>query len=338
MEILSLLSNPWLACLVIVIGFYLLVKGADWLVSGASAVARQMGVSPLVIGLTVVAFGTSMPEFIVSAIAAIEGNTEIAITNILGSNSINTCIILGLSALIYPVASQKSSRKFDIPFSVLAGLLVLLFATYTRPLVFRWGNWGAFSFQCGFISGVGGAFLLLCFIVFMWHSVHYAKGNLDKQAEDTVSISRTRAYLLILIGLVGLVLGGEMIVRSATSIAHQLGVSDAIIGLTIVALGTSLPELATSCVAAYRHNSDLAIGNVIGSNIFNVFFILGTSALIHPLPVYPGLWLDAAIVTLSSMLVMLFVYSNKEHKIQRGHGAVLLLLYAIYLTYRIVIA
>lgn len=337
MDILSLISNPWVACVAIILGFFLLVKGADWLVAGASAVARQMGISPLVIGLTVVAFGTSMPEFIVSMIAAIEGNTEIAITNILGSNSINTYIILGISAIIYPVASQSSSRKFDIPFSILAGVLVLLFATYTRPMVFHWGNFGEFSFQFGFISGMGGVVLLLCFFLFMWHSIYFAKENPDEQTEEAPSMSRARAYLLILVGLVGLVLGGEMIVRSATSIAHQLGVSDAIIGLTIVALGTSLPELATSCVAAYRHNSDLAIGNVIGSNIFNVFFILGTSALVHPLPVYQGLWLDAAMVTLSSILVMLFVYGNKKHEIKRWHGITLVLIYAIYLTYRIAI-
>lgn len=332
----SLLSNPWWASLAIIIGFILLIYGADWLVDGASAIARQLGISDLIIGLTVVAFGTSMPEFIVSTIAATQHNTEIAITNILGSNAINVFVILGLTALIFPISSKKSARQFDIPWSLLAGMLVLFFATYTQPMNWGWGNFGEFSFQRGFISGIGGAVLLLCFLIFMWHSFHFARKNTDEQTENPSSMSTYKAVFLIIVGLACLVLGGEAIVRSATSIATMLGVSDAIIGLTIVALGTSLPELATSCIAAYKHNSDLALGNVIGSNIFNVFFILGTSALIHPLPIYPGLWLDAAMVTLSSLLVILFVYLTQKHEIKRWHGALLLLVYAGYLTYRII--
>lgn len=333
--LLALLANPWLASLAIIIGFVLLIKGADWLVDGAGSVARRMGVSSLVIGLTVVAFGTSMPEFIVSTIAALQHNTEIAITNILGSNAINTFIILGFTAIIFPITSQRSCRRFDIPWSLLAGLLVLFFATYTRPTPIACGNFGAFSFELGFISGIGGTVLLIGFAIFMIHSIHLAKKNPDEEDPDAPTYTLARAIILIILGLAALVLGGEMIVRSATSIAHTLGVSDAIIGLTIVALGTSLPELATSCMAAYKHNADLALGNIVGSNIFNIFFILGTSALIHPLPIYPGLWLDALMVALSSMLVMLFVYSNKKHEIRRRHGIVLVLIYAIYLAYRI---
>lgn len=322
-----------LSIALIIVGFVLLVYGADWLVDGASAVAQRYGVSDLVIGLTVVAFGTSMPEFIVSTIAALEHNTEIAITNILGSNSLNVFLILGLSALIYPVASQKQSRRFDIPWSLLAGVLVLLFATYTRPVQLCWGNWGAFSFQFGFISGIGGAVLLLCFAIFMGHSFYVARQGADTVSKPSIPL--WKALLLIVAGLAGLIGGGELIVRSATQLAHMLGVSDAIIGLTVVALGTSLPELATSCMAAAKHNCDLALGNVIGSNIFNVFFILGISACIHPLPVYPGLWLDALMVALSSIMVMLFVYCTKDHVIRRWHGALMLLTYAAYLTYRI---
>lgn len=334
---ISLLANPWGASVAIIIGFILLIYGANWLVDGASAIAQRFGISPLVIGLTVVAFGTSMPEFIVSLLAAMQGNTEIAITNILGSNSINVCIILGLSAIIYPMASQKQSRMFDIPWSVLAGLLVLFFATYTKPDTICWGEWGGFKSQGGFISGIGGVVLLICFGIFMWHSVHIAK-KLPNQSDESTPVKPMtfgKAILLVVVGLISLVLGGEMIVRAATSIAHQLGVSDAIIGLTIVALGTSLPELATSCVAAAKHNSDLAIGNVIGSNIFNVFFILGISAVIHPLPTYDGLWLDALLVTLSCVLVMMFVGLTKKHEIKRWQGALLLLLYGVYLTYRL---
>ncbi|MCQ2311332.1 MAG: calcium/sodium antiporter [Paludibacteraceae bacterium] len=333
--LLSYFANPWFCAFAIIFGFILLVYGADWLVDGASAIAKQMGVSDLIIGLTVVAFGTSMPEFIVSILAAAEHNTEIAITNILGSNSINIFVILGLSALIYPISSEKSSRHFDIPWSLLAGVLVLFFAIYTRPVSIGWGNFGEFSFQRGFISGIGGTVLLLCFVIFLWHSLHLAHHSSDEQTKNETSSSFLKALLLIAVGLGGLVLGGELIVRSATSIASMMGVSDAIIGLTIVALGTSLPELATSCIAAYKHNTNLALGNVIGSNIFNVFFILGTSALVHPLPTYDGLLLDAAMVTLSSLLVMTFVYSTSKHEIKRWHGGVLLLVYAIYLSYRI---
>jgi len=332
----SLLTNPIWASLAIIIGFLLLIYGADWLVDGASAVAQRLGVSNLVIGLTVVAFGTSMPEFIVSLLAAVQGNTEIAITNILGSNSINTFIILGITAIIYPISSQESSRKFDIPWSLLAGVLVLVFATYTKPTNPTFGNFGEFSFQRGFISGIGGWVLLLCFAIFMWHSIRFAKTNPDKQEENTTSKSLICSLLLILAGLVALVVGGEAIVRSATSIATMIGVGDEIIGLTVVALGTSLPELATSCVAACKHNCDLALGNVIGSNIFNVFFILGTSAVIHPLPIYPGLWLDAMMVTLSALMVIIFVHSNPKHEIKRWHGIVMVAVYAIYLTYRLV--
>ena len=330
-----LFTHLWLAVLLIIVGFIFLIYGADWLVNGASALAKRYGVSNLVIGLTVVAFGTSMPEFIVSTIAAIEHNTEIAITNILGSNAMNVFLILGASALIFPVSSQKSCRQFDIPWNLLAGVLVLFFATYTRPIPICWGNFGEFSFQRGFISGIGGTVLLICFVIFMWHSFHFAKQNNDEEQDATPPMSIWKALFFILIGLGGLVLGGELIVKSATSIAHRLGVSDAIIGLTIVALGTSLPELATSCMAAAKHNSDLALGNIIGSNIFNVFFILGTSAVIHPLPIYPGLWLDAALVLLSSIMVMAFVYIGKKHEINRWQGALLLLTYAVYLTYRL---
>lgn len=306
----------------IVVGFGLLIFGADWLVDGASAIAKRFGVSNLVIGLTVVAFGTSMPEFIVSTIAAIEHNTDIAITNILGSNSINTFIILGFTALICPISSRRSSRIFDIPVSLLAGLMVIGFVAYS-----------------GAIEWWGGVCLLVVFVIFMAHSFRFAKEANPENPDETEAnqpMSMWKACSLLLLGLVGLVLGGESVVRGSTGVAQLLGVSDAIIGLTVVALGTSLPELATSCIAAAKRNTDLALGNVIGSNIFNVFFILGTGALIHPLPAYEGIWLDAAMVVLSSLLVMLFVYANRKHEIKRWHGAMLVLVYAAYLTYRII--
>ncbi len=326
----SLLSYGWwVGAALIIIGFVALVKGADWLVDGASAVAKRFGISDLVIGLTVVAFGTSMPEFVVNMVSVAEGTTDLAITNILGSNIINTFVILGLTALVYPVVSQKRSRDFDIPLSIIAGILVFAFVAINSP----------FGETCPGISRAGGILLLLMFCYFLYNTFRHAKDHpSDVQGDNvqsTKAVSTGKAVLLILIGLVGLVAGGELIVKSAVDLATRLGVSEAIIGLTIVALGTSLPELATSVIAATKHNSDIALGNVVGSNIFNVFFVLGTSAVVRPLPAYEGIELDAWAAAVGSILVWLFVKTNHERKIKRWGGAILLLVYAGYLTYRL---
>ena len=342
----------WVAVPLIIVGCVALIKGADFLVDGASGLAKKYGVSDIVIGLTVVAFGTSMPEFVVNMVAVGQGSTEIAITNVLGSNIINTFVILGCTALIFPISSQKATRKFDIPFSMLAALLVLLFAVYnspswlqvehlfnmnvSSPTIHDLGSIHMGQGNNSFISGIGGSILLLFFIIFLWHSFKISRSGDIVSDESYSPMSAIRALALIICGLVGLVIGGEVIVKSATSIAHSLGVSDAIIGLTVVALGTSLPELATSCMAACKKNCDIALGNVVGSNIFNIFFILGTSACVMPLPGYHGLEIDAMMAALGSMLVMLFVYLTKKHEIKRWHGAILLLTYAAYLTYRII--
>jgi cation:H+ antiporter len=342
----------WVAIPLIIAGCVALIKGADWLVEGASGLAKKYGVSDIVIGLTVVAFGTSMPEFVVNMVAVGQGSTEIAITNVLGSNIINTFVILGCTALIFPISSQKSTRRFDIPFSLLAALLVLLFVIYNSP---SWlqvehlfnmhidtpslQDLGSFQMGAGtsaFISGIGGSILLIFFLLFLWHNFKgIGSAPQTESHEDYKPMSARRALALIIGGLVGLVVGGEVIVKSATSIAQSLGVSDAIIGLTVVALGTSLPELATSCMAAFKKNCDIALGNVIGSNIFNIFFILGTSACVMPLPGYQGLEIDAIMAALGSALVLGFVYLNKKREIRRWHGALLLLCYAVYLAYRI---
>ena len=343
----------WVAIPLIIAGCAALIKGADWLVEGASALAKKYGVSDIVIGLTVVAFGTSMPEFVVNMVAVGQGSTEIAITNVLGSNIINTFVILGCTALIFPISSQKSTRRFDIPFSLLAALLVLLFAVYNSPSwlqiehIFNMNiadptlsDLGSIQMgqgNGGFISGVGGSILLIFFMIFLWHNFKgIGSAPQTESKENYKPMSTRRAFALIIGGLVGLVVGGELIVKSATSIAQSLGVSDAIIGLTVVALGTSLPELATSCMAAFKKNCDIALGNVIGSNIFNIFFILGTSACVKALPGYHGLEIDAMMAALASLLVILFVYTNKKREIKRWHGAILLLTYAAYLAYRII--
>ena len=316
----SYLSNPILLGLFLVVGLVLLVKGADWLVDGASKLAKRLGVTDLVIGLTIVAFGTSMPEFVVNMVSVADGATDLAITNILGSNIINTLVILGCSALVCPLVAQRSTVRLDIPLNIVAGILVLVFVFITSPM------------EPKGLSRVEGSALLVVFAAFLLYTFYTAKADATTTTEST-PFPLWKCVVLILAGLVGLVVGGEMIVKSAVAIARYCGVAESVIGLTIVALGTSLPELATSVVAAFKHNNDIAIGNVVGSNIFNVFFILGTSATIKHLPVYPGIEIDAALVAVSALAVWLLL-CNKNRSINRWGGALLLVIYAGYLTYR----
>ena len=317
----SYLSNPILLGLFLVVGLVLLVKGADWLVDGASKLAKRLGVTDLVIGLTIVAFGTSMPEFVVNMVSVADGATDLAITNILGSNIINTLVILGCSALVCPLVAQRSTLRLDIPLNIVAGVLVLVFVFITSPM------------EPKGLSRIEGLALLVVFAAFLVYTFYTAKADATTTPEST-PFPLWKCVVLILAGLVGLVVGGEMIVKTAVAIARYCGVAEAVIGLTIVALGTSLPELATSVVAAFKHNNDIAIGNVVGSNIFNVFFILGTSAIIKHLPVYPGIEIDAALVAVSALAVWLLL-CNKNRSINRWGGALLLVLYAGYLTYRL---
>ena len=321
-------ASIWVGVVFIIVGFVALVKGADWLVDGASAIAKRFGISDLVIGLTVVAFGTSMPEFVVNMVSVASGSTDLAITNCLGSNIINTFVILGLTALVYPIASQRHCRDFDIPMSIIAGILVFAAVSVNSP----------FGESGRSISRLGGIILLVVFCIFLYETFHHALKHPEEASGQTAvkPISTGRAISLIIVGLIGLVIGGELIVKSAVNIATRLGVSEAIIGLTIVALGTSLPELATSVIAATKKNSDIAIGNVIGSNIFNVFFILGTSAVICPLPAYDGITIDAWMATLGSVIVWLALKMNDKRELKRWAGALLLVVYAGYLTFRLV--
>ena len=306
--------------LLILVGFVILIVGAHFLVDGASGMAKRFNVSNLVIGLTVVAFGTSAPELVVNLVAALNpGTTDIALTNIIGSNMINTYIILGIAALIYPIASQKSSRRFDMPLSLMAPVAVLLLV------------WG----MNGQVNRAGGLILLLFFIWFMTVMIRKAMKHPEEAEEDFKPMKIWLAIIMILGGLGGLIGGAQLIVPSATRIAESWGVSQSVIGLTIVALGTSLPELATSAVAAFKKNSDIALGNVVGSNIFNVFFVLAVSAIIRPLPAYSNIYTDLIITALGSLLILIFVYTNKTHSIKRWGGVTLLLIYSAFLYWMI---
>jgi len=303
--------------LLILIGFGVLIIGANFLVDGASGLAKRFNVPDLIIGLTVVAFGTSAPEMVVNLVAASNsGSTDIALTNILGSNTINTFIILGLAALVYPIKSEKGTRKFDIPFSLLGPIMIILMAIIIDQ----------------FLDFIDGIILLLFFSWFMFVMIRRSIKNPNKA--EVVHVKPMKIWLAVLMivgGLAALVGGGELIVPSSVRIAQSLGISQSIIGLTIVALGTSLPELATSVVAAFKKNSDIALGNVVGSNIFNVFLVLGLSAFLRPLPAYNGMIIDTLMAGLGSLLVILFVYSNKHTSIKRWHGGLLVILYIIYI-------
>ncbi|MDD5103849.1 MAG: calcium/sodium antiporter [Candidatus Peribacteraceae bacterium] len=324
------------AVLFLIIGFVLLVKGADWLVDGASAIAKRFGISDLAIGLTIVAFGTSAPELIVNIVASAQGNSDIAIGNVLGSNIANILLILGVSAMIAPVVVQRSTVRKEIPFSLLAA--VLLFVMANDALVDGYTH--------SELSRSDGLALLGFFILFLAYTaglkLESSKGLSDGKKPPSAPIS----FLLILLGLVGLVAGGKLTVDSAVVIARSLGMSEALIGLTIIAVGTSLPELATSAVAAMKKKADIAVGNIVGSNIFNIFLILGVSATIRPLPFPPASNADLLMVIIATILLFFTIHNGwaakriflwwKQHDqyiIRRWEGALLLTTYVAYIVY-----
>ena len=304
----------------IVLGCVFLVFGANKLVDNSTLIAKCYKVPMLVIGMTVVAFGTSMPEMVVNLISSIEGNSTIALTNIYGSNFLNILIILGLSAVIYPISSKLQSIKTDIPMAIITACLMLLF------------NW-----TDGVINRNESVILLVFFGFFMLLQYTSIEKTKDEVYEEVDKSKKWKYILMIIISLLYLMIGGKMVVFGAESLAKQLGIQESIIGLTIVALGTSLPELATSCVAAYKKNSDIALGNIVGSNIFNILCIIGVSGLIHPLQSYEGYIFDGIVMIAVTILMLICVTSNKERMLKRWHGVLFLVLYGIYLTYKIMI-
>lgn len=308
--------------LFLIIGFIFLIKGAGFLVDGASSVAKKLNVSDLVIGLTIVAFGTSAPELFVNLFASFKGTTDIAIGNIVGSNIVNMLLILGIAAVIYPLKVNKGTVWKEIPMSLLAAVLLLIMA---NDVIVDGLGLNALTRSDGLV-------LIAFFIIFLYYTFGIAKTIETESAQDAqkeFTVWKTSGFILL--GLVGLVVGGQWIVNSATVIAQSFGLSDALIGLTIVAVGTSLPELATSAVAAYKKNSDIAVGNVVGSNIFNIFWILGISAVIKPLPFKPELNLDLWVVVGSSLLLFIWMFLGKRHTLERWEGVIFILLYILYI-------
>ena len=351
----------------LVLGVIIVLKGADWLTDGAVNIATRFGVSQMVIGLTIVAMGTSMPEFCVSMVSALKGTPDLAVGNVVGSNTLNTLLIVGCSALVAPIMVKRSSVKRDIPFAVVASLLMLLFCLD------------------GAIGRVDAAVLFAGFCLFMFVTLKYAKTTeehaaavatsgaaMATAAAASTSVSETptsqtsapevstsqpsssetsssetsaqeasqasgtsmlKAVVMLVVGLLCLIAGSNMFVDNASFVASSLGVSDAVIGLTIVAGGTSMPELATSMVSAKKGNSDIAIGNVIGSNVFNILMIIGITGLVKPMHIAGITTLDL-IMMLASMLLMWF-FCRTTYKVKRWEGAVLTIIYLAYLTWLI---
>ena len=297
----------------LVMGLVVVLKGADWLTDGAVNIASRFGVSQMVIGLTIVAMGTSMPELCVSMVSALKGTPDLAVGNVVGSNTLNTLLIVGCSTLVAPIMVKRSSVRRDIPFAVLASLLMLIFCLD------------------GGIDRLDAALLFILFAVFMFVTVKYGK-NEGTEAKTTAA-PLGKATLLLVVGLVCLILGSNLFVDNASFIASTLGVSDAVIGLTIVAGGTSLPDLATSMVSAKKGNSDIAIGNVIGSNVFNILMIIGVTGLVKPMHIKGITSLDL-IVMLASMLLLWF-FCRTTYKVKRWEGAVLAISYIAYLAWLI---
>jgi cation:H+ antiporter len=310
-----------------VVGFVLLIKGADLLVDGSSSIAKKRNISDLVIGLTIVAFGTSAPELFVNISASLDGNADIAIGNILGSNIANIFLILGISALVRKLTVQSSTIWKEIPFSLLAVVVVGFMAN--DVLIDGQAN--------SFLSRIDGLILICFFIIFMYYIVEISKKSNTQNDESIKTMSTLKSTIYIVLGLVGLVIGGQWIVDGATEIATGLGVSQSLIGLTVVAIGTSLPEMATSVVAAYKGKSDIAIGNVVGSNIFNIFWILGLSAFIKPLPFKLSSNVDILMATLASLFLFLFLFIGEKHKLQKWQGVMFILIYVAYLSYLVAV-
>ena len=309
--------------LLLILGFVALILGANWLVNGATSVGIRAKLSPLIIGLTIVAFGTSLPEMIVNVFSCIKGSPGLAIGNIIGSNTMNILLILGVSAIIWPIDVSRVSIRRDIPVGFVATIAIALMANYLFPVQANSINW---------IEGVvllvmGVAYLLLTFL---------KKDPIEESEELQQAMPWGKTILSLLFGVGGLYLGGELVSDNAQILARNWGMSESTIGLTVVATATSLPELITSIVAAIKKNSGIAIGNVLGSNIMNIFMVLGVSALITPLPFEPMMNKQLLILFVANLLMLLFVFTGKGRKISRWEGALLTLGYVGFMWFFLV--
>ncbi len=302
--------------LLLLVGLGLVVLGADWLVNGASSIARRAGISEFVIGLTIVGFGTSCPELVVSLSGAIEGNSDISVGNVVGSNIFNVLFILGLTAMVLPVGMTDKNRRIDIPITLGVTILLIILGitgSMSGPGISRWE----------------GVLMLLVFSAYLFYCFKSDSKDVFSETQRA-TLSITKSIALTLTGLAGLIFSGDLFVDSATALARQIGVSNKFIAVTILAGGTSLPELATSLVAAIKGKEQLALGNILGSNVFNAMMILGLSSVITPLSFASMTIVDIITLVLSAILLLIWAYTGRKNRIDRREGAAMLLCYVAY--------
>ena len=309
----------------ILAGLVMILVGSDWLVDGASGVARKYGISEFIIGMTIVGIGTSMPELVSSAISAVQGHGDMALGNVTGSNICNILLILGVTALISPIKYTRSNIRKDVPFAILVSLFLIVMLYNGFGLFGEMGTPG--------ISRVDALYLLLIFAVFMIDSFRSAKNGAEEEVEVVKPMPMGKAVVFILLGLAGLVFGGRVFVDHTVSIAERFHVSEAFISITLMAVGTSLPELATCVVAAMKGKNQLALGNVIGSNIFNISLIIGASAVISPFEIQSISTVDMAMVMVAVVLLWLAAFTFKKKTLDRVEGGLFLLAYVAYIAY-----
>ncbi|BDD12686.1 K+-dependent Na+/Ca+ exchanger (plasmid) [Fulvitalea axinellae] len=306
--------------LLVIIGFAMLIIGANWLVDGASSLAKRYKISDLAIGLTIVAFGTSAPELVVNVIASSKGYSDIVLGNIIGSNNFNLFIILGISGLVFPISVQSSTAWKEIPISLTATLFLLLLAN------------DFYTSQNTSIDRLDASVMLILFLAFLYYAFTQTKTE-SNEDNSPANVPTLKIWLLIIFGLTGLIVGGQLVVNYSVKIASELGVSEKVIGLTIVAAGTSLPELVTSLVAALKRNSDIAIGNVLGSNVFNILLILSVSSMVKPVGFNPDFNADLYILLGGTAFLFIAMFTGKKKKLDRWEAGLLLRFYLLYTCY-----
>ena len=315
----------FISILTLIAGLAVLIKGADLLIDGASSLAKKFKIPYIVIGLVIVAFGTSFPELMINILAVARGSTDLAIGNVIGSNITNIALILGITAIVYPLVIKTGTTWKEIPLSLLAVVMVFFMV---NDILFD-------QTDINILSRTDGIALIGFFIIFLYYS--YGISKLRKEARDGIKVYKNSiSALMILAGMIGLGLGGELTVRSAVKIASLAGLSEAMIGLTIIAIGTSLPELTASVVAALKKNPDIAVGNIVGSNIFNIFWVLGISSVIRPIPLFAQLNIDIGVAIIFTFLLFVFLFIGKRRILERWQGIAFLIIYFVYLGYLII--
>jgi len=310
-----------LSLILLVIGFGLLIKGAGWMVDGSSSLAKKSNVPDLLIGLTIVAFGTSAPELVVNVFASMDKRYDIIFGNVIGSNNFNLFVILGIVGLITPIAVKSSTVNKEIPISFFALLFLYVLCN------------GFFSGKDYLLTRWDGMILFGLFILFLFYIYKQLINSHEDLEDKTVIHSKLKISILILGGLAGLIIGGKLVVDAAIDLALSIGISQQVIGLTIVAAGTSLPELTTSVIAAFKRNSDIAIGNVIGSNIFNILLILSISSFVNPIAFNPKFNVDMYLLGIGTLLLLIAMFTGKKHKLDRWEAALFVIIYIGYTIY-----